>query len=67
MPNKFGTLTPRQHRAAAAKGGRSRMKKVTREQQREWGRLGGLRNQARLREHRARLEAEANALLKEQS
>ena len=62
--SKFNGHTPRQHRAVAAKGGKSRMKKVTREQQKAWGRRGGLRSQEKLRELREREEARANALLK---
>ena len=64
--SKFNGHTPRQHRAVAAKGGRNRMKTVTRDQQREWGRRGGLRSQEKLRELREREEARANALLKEE-
>lgn len=63
--SKFNGHTPRQHRAVAAKGGKSRMKKVTREQQKEWGRLGGLRSQAKLREIREREEARAAAMVRE--
>ena len=61
--SKFNGHTPRQHRAVAAKGGKSRMKKVTREQQKEWGRLGGLRSQEKLRKLREAEEQRARALL----
>lgn len=63
----FNGHTPRQHRAVAAKGGRNRMKKITRDQQRAWGRLGGLRSQERLREQREQIEQRAAELLKEQA
>lgn len=59
--SKFNGHTPRQHRAVAAKGGKSRMKKVTREQQKAWGRLGGLRSQERLRAKRDAESARATA------
>lgn len=56
--SKFNGHTPRQHRASASKGGKVRMRSVTREQQIAWGRLGGLASQARIRAQR---EAEARA------
>ena len=53
----FNGHTPRQHRAASAKGGKRRMKRVTHDQQREWGKRGGLASQARLRRIRESVEA----------
>jgi hypothetical protein len=37
----FKGHTPRQHRAASSRGGRSRMKRVTYAQQLAWGKKGG--------------------------
>lgn len=37
----FKGHTPRQHRATSAKGGRTRIRKVTRAQQIAWGKKGG--------------------------
>jgi general stress protein YciG len=49
----FNGHTPRQARATQSKGGKARIRKVTREQLREWGRKGGEANKRRWERIRA--------------
>jgi hypothetical protein len=43
----FNGHTKRQHRATSRKGGLARIRKITREDQREWARKGGEANRKR--------------------
>lgn len=66
-PSNFNGHTKRQHRASSIKGGKARMRTVTREQQQAWGRKGGLAAQARLRRIRDVIIAEEAARWEDKS
>lgn len=63
----FNGHTRRQHHRTSVKGGKARMRSIAPDQQREWGRRGGLASQARLRRIRDSAEVQGQSLAEEAS